>query len=112
MPEVILNAVPDYSQFGRAAKLRLNPNNIEDFGWTTPTKHQIIKMESAQEVRSVSTTSPKMNGQETQTGMSTQAQTPNMCWFWKVTDMSKAGLSCQVNSVDSLGPYMYKNPLL
>ena len=32
MPEVILNAVPDYSQFGRAAKVRLNPNHIEDLG--------------------------------------------------------------------------------
>ena len=34
-----------------------------------------------------------MNSQETQTGMSTQAQTPNTSWFWKVTDMFKAGLS-------------------
>ena len=40
MPEVILNAVPDYSQFGRAAKLRLNPNHIEDLRWTIPTEHQ------------------------------------------------------------------------
>ena len=93
MPEVILNAVPDYSQFGRAAKLRLNPNHIEDLGWTIPTEHQTIKMEPTQEVSSVSTTSPKMNSQETQTGMSTQAQTPNTSWFWKVTDMFKAGLS-------------------
>ena len=60
MAEVILNAVPDYSQFGRAAKLRLNPNHIEDLGWTIPTEYQNIKMESAQEVSSVSTTSPKM----------------------------------------------------
>ena len=42
MSEVILNAVPDYSQFGRAAKLRLNPNHIEDLGWTIPTEHQNI----------------------------------------------------------------------
>ena len=49
MPEVILNAVPDYSQFGRAAKLRLNPNHIEYLGWTIPTEHQNIKMEPAQE---------------------------------------------------------------
>ena len=32
MLEVILNAVSDYIQFGRAAKLRLNPNHIEDLG--------------------------------------------------------------------------------
>ena len=72
MPEVIVNDVPDYTQFGRAAKLRLNPNYIED---------------------SVSTTSPKINSQETQKGMSTQAQTPNTFWVWKVTDIFKAGLS-------------------
>ena len=36
MPEVIANAVPDYSQFGRATKLRLNPNKVEDLQWTIP----------------------------------------------------------------------------
>ena len=111
MPEVILNGVPDYSQFGRAAKLRLSPNYIEDLGWTIPKEHQNIEMEPAQEVCSVSTTSPKMNGQETQTGMSTQAQTPNTSWFWKEIDMFKAGLSHQVNFVNSPGSY-YTNPLL
>ena len=58
MPEIILNAVLDYSQFGRAAKLRLNPNHIEDLGWTVPTEHPNIKMELAEEVSLVSTTSP------------------------------------------------------
>ena len=32
MPEVLVKNIPDYKQFGRAAKLRLNPNNIEDLG--------------------------------------------------------------------------------
>ena len=36
MPEVIANAVPDYTQFGRASKLRLNPNKVEDLQWTIP----------------------------------------------------------------------------
>ena len=106
MPEVILNAVPDYSQFGRGAKLRLNPNHIKDLGWTIPTEHQNIKIELTQEVSSISKISPKTNSQETQRGMSTQAQTLNTSWFWMVTDMFKVGLSHQVNSVNSPGPYM------
>ena len=65
MPEIILNAVPDYSQFGRAAKLRLNPNHIVDLGWMIPTEHQNIKLEPAQEVSLVSTISPNTNSQET-----------------------------------------------
>ena len=32
MPEVIVKAIPDYKQFGRAAKLRLYHNNIGDLG--------------------------------------------------------------------------------
>ena len=71
-----------------------------------PTEHHNIKVEPAREVSSVSTTSPKMNSQETQTGMSSQAQTPNTSWFWKLTDMFRVGLSCQVNSVDSSGPFL------
>ena len=74
MPEVILNAIPNYSQFGRAAKLRLNSNHFEDLGWTIPTEYQNIKMELTQEISSVSTTSPKTKSQETQKGMSTQAR--------------------------------------
>ena len=89
MPEVILNAVCDYSWVGRAAKL-----------------------EAVQEVSLVSTTLPKMKREQTQTGMCTQAQTPNKSWFWKVIDVFKAGLSCQINSANSSGPYLYKNPLL
>ena len=33
MPEVIVKAIPDYKQFGRAAKLRLNPSHIKDLEW-------------------------------------------------------------------------------
>ena len=36
MPEVIANAVPDYTQFGRATKLRLNPNKVEDLPMDNP----------------------------------------------------------------------------
>ena len=44
MPEVIGKSIPDYKQFGRAAKLRLNPNNIEDLGWEIPTQVQAHPM--------------------------------------------------------------------
>ena len=36
MPEVIVKAIPDYKQFGRAAKLTPNPSKIEDLGWKIP----------------------------------------------------------------------------
>ena len=36
MPEVIANTVPDYTQFGRATKLRLNPNKVEYLQWIIP----------------------------------------------------------------------------
>ena len=55
---------------GRAAKLRLNPNHIEDLGWTIPTEHQNPTEEPAPEVDSVSTSSPRLTTQETQRGMS------------------------------------------
>ena len=31
-PKVLVKSIPDYKQFGQAAKLRLNLNNIEDLG--------------------------------------------------------------------------------
>ena len=36
MPEVLVKSIPDYKQFGQAAKLRLNLNNIQDLGWEIP----------------------------------------------------------------------------
>ena len=40
MPEVLVKNIPDYKQFGRAAKLRLNPNNIEDWAGKFPHKYK------------------------------------------------------------------------
>ena len=34
----VVNAIPDYTQFGRRTKLSLDPNKIPDFGWTLTTK--------------------------------------------------------------------------
>ena len=34
----VVNAIPDYTQFGRRTKLLLDPNKIPDLGWTLTTK--------------------------------------------------------------------------
>ena len=34
----VVNAIPDYTQFGRRTKLLLDPNKIPDSGWTLTTK--------------------------------------------------------------------------
>ena len=54
MPEVLVKNIPDYKQFGCAAKLRLNLNNIEDLGWEIPTQIQAQPMLSNTEVSEVS----------------------------------------------------------
>ena len=32
MPEVIVKDIPDYKQYGKAAKMQINPSHIEDLG--------------------------------------------------------------------------------
>ena len=34
----VVNAIPDYTQFGKRTKLSLDPNKIPDLGWTLTTK--------------------------------------------------------------------------
>ena len=53
MPEVLVKNIPDYRQFGCAAKLRLNPNNIEDLGWEIPMQIQAQPMLPNTEVSEV-----------------------------------------------------------
>ena len=45
MPEVITNAIPDYTMFGHAVKLRLNPNKVEDLQWTIPEKVSNVQVD-------------------------------------------------------------------
>ena len=59
MPEVLIKNIPDYKQFGRAAKLRLNPNNIEDLGWEIPTQVQAQPVLPDTEVSEVSSIAPE-----------------------------------------------------
>ena len=58
MPEVIAKAVPDYMQFGRATKLRLNPNYVEDLNWTIPEEFPLLPKELAPEVSVVQVHAP------------------------------------------------------
>ena len=58
MPEVIAKAVPDYMQFGRATKPRLNPNYIEDLNWTIPKEFPLPSKEPAPEVSVVQVHTP------------------------------------------------------
>ena len=45
MPEVITKAIPDYTAFGCAVKLQLNPNQVEDLQWTIPEKVSNVQVD-------------------------------------------------------------------
>ena len=45
MLEVITNAIPDYTAFGHAVKLQLNPNKVEDLQWTIPEKVSNVQVD-------------------------------------------------------------------
>ena len=65
MPEVLVQNIPDYKQFCRIAKLRLNPNNIEDLGWGIPTQAQPVLPDT--EVSEVSSVAAEPMSQDTTT---------------------------------------------
>ena len=67
MPEVLVKNIPDYRQFGRAAKLRLNPNNIEDLGWEIPTQIQAQPVLPDTEVSEVSSVAQEPMSQDATT---------------------------------------------
>ena len=89
MPEVITKAVPDYTQFGRATKLRLNPNYIEDLNWTIPEEFPLPSKELAPEVSVVQAHAPppRIPSQSTLTmeGMSFKTKKQDTTWFWSIT---------------------------
>ena len=67
MPEVIVNAIPDYKQFGQAAKLRLNPNHIEELEWKIPENVPTHPVCPNPEVNEVTEVVPKAKGEDTTT---------------------------------------------
>ena len=100
MPEVIVKAIPDYKQFGRAAKLRLNPNNIEDLGWEIPTQFPAHPVSTDTEVSEVSEVVPRAKSQDTTLSQGESFMTTEpITWFQSLMDWFKKELSWWVTSV-------------
>ena len=94
MPEVIVKSIPDYKQFGKGAKLRLTPNNIEDLGWEIPTQIQAHLVLTDTEVSEVSSVAQEPRSQDATTpqGKSFKTTEP-ISWFQSMTDHFKEALS-------------------
>ena len=94
MPEVLVRNIPDYKQFGRAAKLMLNPNNIEDLGWEIPTQIQAQPMLPDTKVSEVLSIAPEPMSQDATTSQSESFKTPEpITWIQSITDHFKEALS-------------------
>ena len=93
MPEVLVKNIPDYKQFGHAAKLRLNLKNIEDLGWEIPTQIQAQPVLPNTEVSEVSSVALVPLSQEVMTSQGESFKTikPNT-WFQSMTDHFKEAL--------------------
>ena len=94
MPEVITNAIPDYTTFGHAVKLQLNPNKVEDLQWTIPEKVSNVQVD---ETSIEGETTP----QQTSQGESNDPSEPVPTWFWSITEKFKQGLHQCVTSIDT-----------
>ena len=93
MPEVLVKSLPDYKQFGHVAKLRLNPNNIEDLGWEIPMQIQTQPMLSDTEVSEVSSVALVPWSQEATTSQGESFKTTKtITWFQIMTDHFKEAL--------------------
>ena len=93
MPEALVKNIPDYKQFGRAAKLRLNPNNIEDLGWEIPTQIQAQPMLPDTEVSEVLSIAPEPMSQDATSQGESFKTTEPITWFQSMTDHFKEALS-------------------
>ena len=94
MPAVLVKNISDYKQFGRATKLRLNPNNIEDLGWEIPTQIQAQPVLPDTEVSEVLSVAPDPMSQDTTTSQGEPFKTPEpVTWFQSMTDHFKEALS-------------------
>ena len=100
MPEVSVKNIPDYKQFGRAAKLKLNPNNIEDLGWEIPTQIQAQPVLPDTEVREVLSIAPEPMSQDATTSQGESFKTTEpITWFQSMTDHFKEALSQRVTAI-------------
>ena len=100
MPELLVKNIPDYKQFGHAAKLRLNPNNIEDLVWEIPMQIQAQPMLPNTQVSEVSSVASVPFSQEVtlSQGESFKTIKPNI-WFQSMTNHFKEALSQWVTAI-------------
>ena len=82
MPEVITSAIPDYSVFGRATKLQLNPSRVEDLKWTIPKKVSDVQVNAT-------STEGEPTPQQTNQDESNDLMEPCPMWFWSLTEKFK-----------------------
>ena len=92
--EVITNVIPDYSAFGHAVKLWLNPNQVEDLQWTIPEKVNNVQVD---ETSIEGETTPQQTSQDE----SIDPSKPVPTWFWSITEKFKQELHWHVASVDT-----------
>ena len=115
MPEVIANAVPDYTQFGRATKLRLNPNKVEDLQWTIPGEFTTPETQVSEVSDSTVQENPSISQDtetQTTTGKSDRTIQLGTSWFWSITEKFKEGLHRQVTSINNSSPLHSDQPIL
>ena len=100
MPEVLVKSIPDYKQFGWAAKLRLNLNNIEDLGWEICRQILTQPILPSTEVSEVSSVTPIPVSQEVTPPQSESFKTtkPNT-WFRFMTCHFKEALDWWVAAI-------------
>ena len=106
MPDVIINNVPDYTKFGRPAKLRLDPKHVEDLEWTIPTQFPAQETDVSEvsvDICQANLTDAHETKAEMTTGKSENIQT-TPSWFWSITEKLKQGFRQRVNSVDIMAP--------
>ena len=94
MLEVITNTIPDYTTFGHAVKLQLNPNKVEDLQWTLPKKISNVQVD---ETFIEGETTP----QQTIHSESNDPSKPVPTWFWSITEKFKQGLHQCVAFIDT-----------
>ena len=106
MPEVIVTAIPDNKQFGRAAKLRLDPNNIADLVWEIPENFPTHPVCSDPEISEVTEVVPKAKSQDTMTPLGESFMTTELVsWFQSLTDQFIEELNSQVTLSPSRQPF-------
>ena len=113
MPEVIANAVPYYTQFGRATKLRLNPNKVEDLQWTIPGEFTTPETQVSEVSDNTVQENPPIS-QDTEaqitTGKSDRTIQLGTSWFWSITEKFKKDYVTKSPPLTIVAPYTQTNP--